>query len=150
MAQMITSIEELDEEEQEQEKKTQAVVGELLSSVAACPVTFFELWLLLRACGCCAELVLAQLITTIEEQEPPKSAMSLSELLSKTGTINTRVLVAVALKLNGASDPIARHSTFPVPDEFVARRQCNVVQQCRRRAQSRWARYLPDICRSRQ
>ena len=58
MAQMITSIEELDEEEQEQEKKTQAVVGELLSSVAACRVSFFEpvavaqsLWLLCRACA---------------------------------------------------------------------------------------------------
>jgi hypothetical protein len=48
MAQMITSIEELDEEEQEQEKKTQAVVGELLSSVAACPVSFLS---------CCSELV---------------------------------------------------------------------------------------------
>ena len=62
MAQMITRIEELDEEEQEQEKKTQAVVGELLSSVAACRVSFFEpvavaqsLWLLCRACASAAD-----------------------------------------------------------------------------------------------
>ena len=62
MAQMITSIEELDEEEQEQEKKTQAVVGELLSSVAACRVSIFEpvavaqsLWLLRRACASAAD-----------------------------------------------------------------------------------------------
>jgi hypothetical protein len=62
MAQMITRIEELDEEEQEQEKKTQAVVGELLGSLAACPVSFFELvavvqslWLLRRACASAAD-----------------------------------------------------------------------------------------------
>ena len=62
MAQMITSIEELDEEEQEQEKKTQAVVGELLSSLDACRVSFFEpvavaqsLWLLCRACASAAD-----------------------------------------------------------------------------------------------
>eukprot|EP01043_Picozoa_sp_COSAG02_P050522 COSAG02_NODE_5200_length_4546_cov_4.043850_2_plen_99_part_00 len=74
--------------------------------------------------GCDVELVLAQLITKVEEiedrehaangvgtrgkfegQSPSYSAPSfLSEILSKSGPINTRVLVAVALALKGARD----------------------------------------------
>lgn len=74
--------------------------------------------------GCDVELVLAQLITKVEENEdreyaaneiwtrgkieaqsPSYSApSSLSEILSKSGPVDMRVLVAVALALKGASD----------------------------------------------
>ena len=84
--------------------------------------------------GCYAELVLQQLITNVEEMEEqgqaaidaemrgktqeqsPRGLNSapsyLSDLLSKSGAVNTRVLVAVALALNGASDCPTLHSGF--------------------------------------